>query len=106
MTSNVMPSDMVAVLDQSDSRYWVYYVNTDGSINVFKGPQVQTVENAEDNPEYDGPFTVTYAQGKGAPKANTCSPRLAVVDYTPKGGVQEVCFVFSSNMNFCKTIIF
>lgn len=83
-----LPSDICAVVDQSDSRFWVYFVDTEGRICYFKGPKTFEKEDAESNPEYLGPFSVEV--GGVSAKTHPDAPKLTVVDYVPKGGVQEV----------------
>jgi hypothetical protein len=83
-----IPSDMCAVVDQSESTYWVYYVDTEGTICYFKGPKTVEKEDAENSPEYRGLFVIKL--GEKEVKTHPDAPKLTVVDYTPNGGVQEV----------------
>jgi len=78
---------MCAVVDQSDSRFWVYYVDTEGTICYFKGPKTVDFEDAENNEEYGGPFVVKL--GDTLVKTHPDAPKITVVDYMPKGGAWE-----------------
>jgi hypothetical protein len=98
-----IPSDMVAVVDQSDQRFWVYYVDSDGYISLYKGPEPSLKEDAENNPPYEGPRNIKLEDDTYA-KASPESPKVAVVDYVPKGGVWEVIF-YRTMLDFLKLTV-
>ena len=91
-----IPSDMVTVVDLSQQRFWVYYVDTEGTISILKGPEANTKEDAKNNPLYEGPKVISFGGpqsaklGEANVKANPKAPKLAVCDYKPNGGVWEV----------------
>ena len=85
-----LPSDVVAVVDKSQARFWVYYVNTEGYIKVLKGPEDMKPEDSESDKEYESNFKVTWEKDGSRVKANADSPKLAVVDYIAKGGKSQV----------------
>ena len=44
-----IPSDMVAVYDNSQTQWWIYYVDSDGKINFIKGPKDGQVEDSKNS---------------------------------------------------------
>ena len=90
------PSDMAAVIDQAARSWWIYYVNTDGLIRYYMGPETGTSESSQGDKPYEGPHSVQV--GGVDVKANAEQPKLAVVDYKPSGGALEVSTIQNLNM--------
>ena len=82
-TGGRVPSDMCAVFDGYEQRFWVYFVSTQGSICAFKGPETGQREDADKNPQYNNAIDIS-AVGGDQWKSNPDSPRLAVVEYVTK----------------------
>jgi hypothetical protein len=82
------PPDMVAVADNSQKRFWVYFVDTDGDLAIYRGPEDFQKESGD---PYIGPAYIQFGDesNKTAVKANTNS-RLAVCDYVQKENIQQV----------------
>lgn len=77
---------MAVVSDLSQGRFWVYFVDTAGTISIYKGPT--EAEDPEANTPYEGPSTIQI--GTTNIKTHPDAPKLAVVDYKTKAGVWEV----------------
>jgi hypothetical protein len=81
---------MVAIVDQSDQRFWVYFVDTQGCVRLYKGPEQGQKENARGQTPYSGPLSITFDGDENRlVRANPQSPKIAVCDYVPKDGTWE-----------------
>jgi hypothetical protein len=93
-----LPSDMVAICDQVNEQFWIYYVDEDGYIAVFKGPKSGAKEDTVKETPYSGPFQLCFNNDANTPVVtNSKSPKLAVCDYVrvvDLKKVYEVCYSF------------
>jgi hypothetical protein len=86
--AETIPSDMVAVYDNSLSQWWLYYISTDSNIKVIKGPKDGQLEDTENNPPYE-PSTVSL-DGVGVPKPKAGNSQLGVIEYYDSAGNPQV----------------
>jgi hypothetical protein len=100
MTTETIPSDLVAVYDNSWSQWWLYYISTDSKIKFIGGPKDGQVEDAENNP----PYTTAEVNPEvfGVPKPKSGNSQLGVAEYLDNSGKPQVCvlgfFGFSCNL--------
>ncbi|KAH0558897.1 hypothetical protein GP486_004476 [Trichoglossum hirsutum] len=97
-----IPSDMVAVIDQRDQRFWVYFVDTKGYISVYKGPEAAKKEDTIGQTPYSGPTIIAFdSEDKTPVRANPQSPKLATRVYyiDNKNKLREACWTNNQHNN-------
>lgn len=82
---------MVAVYDNSQDQWWLYYIETDGSFQIIKGPKDGQVEDSSKNPPYER--SVPKVEATNIPKPRPGNPQIGVCEYIDNSGKPQVWHV-------------
>jgi hypothetical protein len=83
-----IPSDVVAVYDNPNNQWWLYYITSDGLLRVIQGPKDGQLEDAATNPPYE--LKEISPEGFGVPKPQVGNSQLGVAEYIDNAGNPQV----------------